>query len=201
MNITKCQLYDQITLVSKLRAVTLENSSVVTIYRNAEIQLVEINLNDLYPAQLYVLESELAKITAIRSAFLRKGIDILALNGYIKFWTDTDRNMPVDILPPMVEESLKSDGNKVFLICDGLHRLYLARKLGIKVKVVLIQNIPEEFPYYAYPNENKWDDVIEIDELPQGFVKKRYRVENHRKLFRDFNSAFDNVGRRRKSVK
>ncbi len=240
--IARYELYDETSLISRLREVTLESNPGVKIYGDAEIALVTVDPNDLYPAQLYVLREEIAKITVMRDAFLRmgihpypviplnpplekgdfhsfpplekgdlggfvpsrereeEGIDILALQGYVKFWLQNDETSPIDILPPIVEESEEPSGDKLALICDGLHRIYLARKLGCMVNVVFIRGVLKGYPYYAYPNMNGWDDVVELDKLPQGFVKKHYRVKEHRKLFRDFNSVFDSVGRRRKAI-
>lgn len=159
--------------------------------------MININPNDVYPAQYYVLRSELNKVSYIRSLILEKGIDIFSLDGYLKVWTDENDASVVDILPPVIEESMTRTGDKVPIVCDGLHRVYLARKLESKINLIYVKDIPEEYPYYAYPNKNGWDDVVEIDSLPHGYIKKDYRITSHRTLFRDFNSAFDNVGRRK----
>lgn len=196
MKIIRHRLYGRKTLFAGLRKVTLENSSVL-IYENANFDLVASDPDDLFPCQYYVLKGELEKIAFLRSLLLEKGIDILSLDGYLRFWTDEKATSVVDILPPIVEESTTRRGEKVPIICDGLHRVYLTRKLGLKVNIVLIVDLPQEYPYYAYPNKNRWNDIVEIDNLPEGFIKKDYRVKKHRNLFRDFNSAFFNVGRRR----
>jgi hypothetical protein len=36
--------------------------------------------------------------------------------------------------------------------------------------------------------------VEERDDLPPGYLKKWHRIENYHALYRNFNSAFSNVG-------
>jgi hypothetical protein len=38
----------------------------------------------------------------------------------------------------------------VLLINDGIHRVYCAWKLGKKINVVAVRDVPAEYPHYAY---------------------------------------------------
>ncbi|MBF0322245.1 MAG: hypothetical protein HQL62_04755, partial [Magnetococcales bacterium] len=75
---------------------------------------------------------------------------------------------------------------------------YAAMRLESLINVVMVHNVPGEFPYYAYALPNGWSDVQELTELPEGFVKKSYRdPENYKSLFRDFNEVFPGVQKQR----
>jgi hypothetical protein len=198
MKISRHKAFNQTVLFDKLKNVTLMNNPEVLIYKEARLSVESVSPAELFPAQYYVLETELEKIRAIKEGLLEKGVDIFRLTGYVKYWLETDPSTPIDILPPVVEASRNRDGEKVPLICDGMHRIYSAKKLGIPINVIYIQNIPEEkYPYYAWPNPDGWTQVVEIDGLTEDYRKKAYRWEPplHKQLFRDFNTAFDNVGR------
>jgi hypothetical protein len=64
--------------------------------------------------------------------------------------------------------------------------------------VVLVEDLPPQCPYYAYPipGAAPWDQVavIEGDKVPAGIIKKWHRTSDNKRLYRDFNSAFQNVG-------
>ena len=213
MKILRYEVFDKTVLFENLKRVTLMNNPKVVIYKDAHLSLLEgISPDEFYPAQYYVLEEELEKIKTIRESLKEFGIDIFGLKGYVKYWLEESPSTPIDILPPVVEESSNHDGKKIPLICDGMHRIYYARKIGLPINVVFIQNVPEEkYPYYAWPNtdlffsclsrkkykSDRWTQVVELNNLKESYRKKDYRWEppRHKELFRDFNTAFDNVGR------
>ncbi len=85
------------------------------------------------------------------------------------------------------------------LVNDGMHRVFAARKLGRKPKIIYVRNPPREYPYYAYPMLEGWGAVQEFDELPDVFQKKEYRdPTNYKSLFRMFNEVFPGVQEARK---
>ncbi len=177
-------------------------------YRNARLELLaKVSPDELAPAQRYVLRPTLAAIAELRVTMLLRGIDIFALRGGA--WVSLAKNLetdpgeapdePVPILPPIVEESHEADGRLVWLINDGIHRVYAARKAQCKINVVLVRDVPPEYPYYAYATPGGWSDVRELDELPDNFQKKDYRLpQNYKALFRDFESIFPGVQIQRK---
>jgi hypothetical protein len=99
------------------------------------------------------------------------------------------------LLPPVVE----TDARGNYIINDGIHRIQFAREMGCSLRCVLT-GIPD-WPYYALPNPNRWDDVKSISgELPEGFVKKHYRLADkalYKQLFRDFNAVWPGVQKER----
>lgn len=108
------------------------------------------------------------------------------LNDPVKQW--------VTVLPPIVEVSQEGDKSNVNIVNDGMHRCFLARVSRVIPDVVRISGVPKKWPYYAFPLVNGWNDVQVIDSLKGDTLKKFHRIKNYKTLYRDFNSAFTNVG-------
>ena len=121
----------------------------------------------------------------------------MALDGYVTLRTDRS-DEPIDLLPPVVEAIPEADGSVVNVINDGMHRLYAGRLAWRRPVVVLAEGLPERYTYYAYPipGDSPWDQVtiLEGGTVPAGLIKKWHRTADNKKLYRDFNSAFQNVG-------
>lgn len=202
------KIIDEVTLLDRLEQTRLKGCGQERIYRNAKLELLkQVSPDELAPAQRYVLRPTLAAIVELREVMLLRGIDIFALEGGAQVWIA--RNLgtlpeeapdpPVPILPPIVEESREADGRLVWLINDGIHRVYAARKAERKINIVLVRDVPTEYPYYAYATPGGWNDVLELDELPDNFQKKDYRFpQNYKALFRDFDSIFPGIQVQRK---
>ncbi len=180
-------------LLERLRKVRLLKNPDVLIYKDALITLEFISTSCLYPTQRYVLIQELEKVRNLQWALREHGYDMFCLNGYLEIWLKGQDN-PITLLPPVVEESIEKDGRVVALINDGMHRLYLARAQWVIPQVVFVRGVPKEYPYYAYPNPDQWENIDILDELPPGYIKKWHRIYNYHSLYRDFNSAFSAVG-------
>lgn len=161
-------------------------------YEDAEISIVETYAANFWPAQTYVLRPNIHHLMNLRDMLIScHGVDILALNGFLRLsYGDKKR----DILPPIAE---KQDGR--WIICDGMHRLYLAQLLNVKVSVLCIEGVDPDYPYYAYPNPGMWKDVQVVDSVPNSQNKKWHRMYNYKDFYRDFNTAFENVGDSRKT--
>ena len=180
-------------LVARLRRVTMLKRPEVRVYQDAEISLREIPTDGLFPAQRYVLVQELEKVRRLKWELAGKGYDLFRLDGYVKIWF-VGEDRPIDLLPPVVEESVERDGRVVNIINDGMHRLYLAYLEWVIPQVIFIRSLSSEFPYYAFPNPTQWHGIDWMSSLPEGYVKKWHRIPDYKTLYRDFNSAFDNVG-------
>lgn len=192
MKISKVQHFSPEELIKRLRKVTMLKRPDVYPYRDSFISLERISTNYLSTSQYYLLASELKKVRDLKWALQEQGMDIFNLNGYVKFWLE-GMNTPIDLLPPVVEESIEADGSVINIVADGLHRIYMARLEGIIPQVVFIRGIPKDLPYYAYPILEGWEKITMVEDLPEGFLKKWHRIENYESLYRDFNSAFDKV--------
>lgn len=180
-------------LVGRLRRVSLLKRPDVRVYERAAVSLEQIAVGCLYPAQRYVLVQELHKVRHLKWELDRFGYDLFRLDGYVKLWFVGEAH-PIDLLPPIVEESVERDGRVVNLINDGMHRLYLAFLEWVTPQVVFIRGVPREFPYYAFPNPSQWQGIDFMDSLPEGYIKKWHRIADYKTLYRNFNSAFDHVG-------
>ena len=197
ISIKKVEHFSREVLLEKLRAVTMLKAPDQFPYEHASITLQHVHTNNLYPAQRYVLMSELQKVRDLEWTLQDFGYSLFHLDGFLKLYLE-GQDEPIDLLPPVVELSQEADGTNLYLINDGMHRCYTARLQWTVPQVILVEGVSDEFPYYAFPNPSRWDDVTIIDKLEPGFVKKWHRIPNHHTLYRNFNSAFENVGGPRK---
>ncbi|MCL6612680.1 MAG: hypothetical protein K6T66_14185 [Peptococcaceae bacterium] len=193
MNIVKIERHGPEELLGRMRRVSMLTHPDVLIYNEAFISLEKIRTEFLSPPQSYILTSELQKVRRLRWALQEFGVELFCLDGYVTVWLE-DYDEPVDVLPPVVEESVEEDGSVHFIICDGMHRVSLARMEWVIPQVVFIRGIPRDKPYYAYPVPGGWKEVVTRDDLPEGFIKKWHRIREYKTLYRNFNSAFNNVG-------
>lgn len=194
MHITRIESFGRDELFAALRRVTLHERPLSLPYARADLTLLEAySPDDLVPAQRYVKRGELTKISRLAAALGEHGVDLFALHGYVRFWTVDGPAEGMDLLPPVVECSREPAGPCVKLINDGMHRVYSARAGRRPITVVYAAGVPDETPYYAYPNADGWESVEEIEEISEQYAKKHYRLEPHRSLYRDFNTAFRNA--------
>lgn len=194
MHVTRVESFGVDELFAALRRVTLHERPLSLPYARADLTLLEAcSPDDLVPAQRYVKKSELTKIARLAAALRDHGVDPFALRGYVRFWTTDGPPEGMDILPPVVECSREPAGPCVKLINDGMHRVYSARAAGRGITVVYVAGVPDDTPYYAFPNPRGWQGVEEIEEISEQYAKKHYRMEPHRSLYRDFNTAFRNA--------
>lgn len=193
MKIIKTEQHPADELLQKMRQVTLLNQPDAFIYREACVSLEMISVNEVSPAQYYILSPELEKIRHLKTELLNHGMNLYKLDGYITLWLEETAD-PIDLLPAVVEESIEANGKIVNIINDGMHRLFMARLEWVIPQVVFIRGIPKHLPYYAYPIPDGWNTVKVVDDLPPELIKKWHRIENYKNLYRDFNSAFCNVG-------
>ena len=187
-------------LLAALRDTRLVGFDGARPYAEATLELVPaVVTGDLAPAQRYVLKGGVAKILELREALLAHGVDVFALDGGVHVRTSEAPDEVVPVIPPIVEESHEPDGRTVLIINDGIHRVFAARSLGLPITTVIARGVPAEYPYYALALADGWADVVELDELPDNFLKKAYRNPgNYTSLFRDFNEQFPGVQKVRK---
>lgn len=203
MIITRFELITQEELLSNIRSTKLKGYNQFPIYAESRITLETVNADSLIPAQRYVLDENIRRIHSLREYFCARGIDIFKLGGGIRFWYRDDEEQlergPVPLIPPVIEESEEDRGNTVLLINDGMHRIYAAREVGEDIAVIVVRNVSRDYPYYAYPLSEGWQEVQRIPEIPDGFVKKTYRdPANYKSLFRNFNEILPGVQEERK---
>ena len=202
-------------LFAKLQQVTLRGGNAQP-YLNARIDLVTLDPNILAPTQRYVITDELKKIEQLRWEILKEhNRDILGLDGYVKCHYPATKEQrqsyevggepysvefgiraetTIDIIPPVVEEWFSEQGKLHLIIADGQHRCFLARQMQRPITVVYVRGIHWGYPYYAYPLPRGWEDVEIRDDIPTDYIKKFHSVQEHKKLFRNYNSKFENIG-------
>jgi hypothetical protein len=199
VEVLEVELFGREELLGALRETRLRGFDGARAYADATLELVESDPADLAPAQRYVLREGVEKILGLRAALLDRGIDVFALDGGLWLRTGDSPEERIPVIPPVVEESREPDGRTVWLVNDGIHRVFAARSLGLSINTVRIAGVPPEYPYYALALPNGWAEVTELDELPDGFQKKAYRQpDNYKALFREFNAVFPGVQKERK---
>ncbi|GAB1690725.1 hypothetical protein [Krasilnikovia sp. M28-CT-15] len=193
MQIKSLESFGPDYLLKALATTRLQGFDGIRPYADARISLEVMDTELLAPAQRYVLRPTISKITELRAALMARGQDIFALNGGVFVQTNEQEDR-IPVIPPIIEESLEPDGRTVLIINDGIHRVFAARCAGLPISVVVIRGVPAELPYYAFALRNGWADVQQLDELPESFQKKEYRIPGqYRSLFRDFNAIFPGV--------
>ena len=66
--------------------------------------------------------------------------------------------------------------------------------MQMPIRAALVRGINKNYPYYAFPLPEKWNNVEMIDVIPKDYVKKFHVAKDHKFLYRNFNSVFSNVG-------
>jgi hypothetical protein len=200
--ITRFEMIPESELLARLKKTRLQGFGRPLVYESAELSIVEsVDPRALAPAQRFVLTPGVETVEKLAAEFRQRGVDVFTLRGGLVFWTDDGDDEAIPFIPPVIEESLELDGRTVWLINDGIHRVYTAMKLGCSLNIVLAKNVPSEYPYYAYALPNGWSDVTEFEELPDSFQKKTYRdPTGYKALFRDFNEVLPGVQKQRKQT-
>ncbi len=193
MKIRHIEAFNEEELLRRIKQVTLMKQPEEKIYQHATVSLEKMRVEEIAPAQNYVLKAELQKVRDLKWAIAEQGYNLFELNGFLRISLEGETE-PFDLLPPVVEESFEADGRMVSILNDGMHRITLARMEWQIPQVVYVRGVPKEKPYYAFPLHQGWDDVKMVDDLPAGYVKKWHRIPAYKTLYRDFNSAFRNVG-------
>lgn len=193
MDIEHIERHSVEELLANMRKVGMLTNPSLRVYENSTIELATMHTDEIAPAQRYVLVQEIMKVRELRWALAEHGVNLFKLDGYVtirlKGYDD-----PIDVLPPVIEESVEADGSIVKILNDGMHRVYLARMEWSPIQVVYVRDVPREYPYYAFPLVNGWNDVEIVQDLPEGYIKKWHRIKNYKTLYRDFNTGFQNVG-------
>ncbi|MEK7483932.1 MAG: hypothetical protein AABZ60_06345 [Planctomycetota bacterium] len=188
--IQKIVHYSTEELMQRIRKVTMLQDASVCVYEKASIEIKPLHPSQMAPPQRYVQVKQIKLLQELHFALQEKGFNLFALNGYLHLWFEGQSD-PVGIIPPVLEHSIEQDGSSHWIICDGMHRCFLARAFFILPQVVLISNIP--YPYYAYPNPGGWADVELLYEETQGVLKKFHRIRANKKLYRNFVPQFGNL--------
>lgn len=200
LRVLSVERLDLAELLARLRETRLRGFGGAQPYADASLVLAPASDPAmLAPAQRYVLKAGVARILELRRALLGHGVDLFALDGGVFVRTSESPEETVPVIPPIIECSREPDGREVLLINDGLHRVFAARSLGLAITTVLVRGVSPEYPYYACALERGWSEVAELEELPDAYEKKTYRLPgNYKALFRDFNAVFPGVQQERK---
>ena len=205
MKILNFKKHSKEELIKRLRKVTLLYSSKtknpIYVYKNAEIKLTNLPVSTLMPENFYQIDRVLLKLRNLQKVLAEHSLDIFNLNGYVTYVTNESEN-PYTLLPVIIEYQLEKDGSINPIILDGLHRISIARSQKLDtVRVVKVAKVSSKYPVFGYANPNGWQDVKLVQTAPDKKDKRlwRFPLEEVYKYYRDFNSAFENVGKPRAS--
>jgi hypothetical protein len=160
-------------LVAMLRAVTLLGDETLRPYADATITPRKVHIDDLRPTAYYALKTQIEWHHQLASALQRRyALSLFDLTTAI----DCEHQAtPFRIAPPLVETYHEPTENKtVSAIVDGLHRVLLARQLGIdSLWVIDLRDIPPHYPLVPLPLA--WGDVTLCDAVPPTHAKRKFR--------------------------
>ncbi|MBI2027996.1 MAG: hypothetical protein HYT07_00160 [Candidatus Levybacteria bacterium] len=203
MEITKYKKYSKDELISRLRKVTLLSNSKtknhIYVYKDAKIEIGLLSVPSIMPSQFYYLEDPLVKVGNIQKALKKANFDLFKLDGFIEYRTN-ESDTTYDLMPIVIEYQSEKDGSINPIIVDGIHRVILARNQNLKkIQVVKISNVHKDYPYPGYVNPKGWRQVKPMLVAPEPKYKRpwRFPIDVAYNYYRDFNSAFENVGKPR----
>ncbi len=179
-------------LSQKIKNVNLLNDSIngLNPYRQSSIVLQKVKIDDLFPCVKYVLNQNLDIQRKLREQFLAQGVDTLNMSydqAFIRYrWGDVESILT----PPLVEVS--EDDGFIPIITDGLHRVTIAKMLGMEeMTVVLVRDTA--VPLAVLPVS--WDQVKPVDTVPSTKGKRDMRFEPSEDMFRWFGLNERNIQR------
>jgi hypothetical protein len=204
MDIVNLTRHSPEELAERLRQVPLLKQPDILIYAEALISLEQIHTDNLAPTQNYVWLAEFRKVQELRWSLAEHGVDLFRLDGFVSYTVrgKDGAEEHYHVYPPVVEESFEADGSVALLINDGMHRLYLARLERMVPQVIYVRGVPKKYPYYAFPRPGGWQgiDLLADNPDPKTYLKKCHRRRENKRLYRDFQSVFANVGRSRSQL-
>lgn len=184
-------------LKQKLKQVTMMKDEKARPYENSTIVMRDFDSRTLSPPQRYVLAKQVLVLRELEWKLNEHGESLLNIDGYLDVtFVRQGEEFVVGVLPPIIEEQeFEIVPHRQDVICDGMHRCYLALTMRRKIKCVHISDIPLEFPYYAYPVEGGWNNLELLHGRPKGefYIKKWHRTPDNKKLYRNFVPQFGNL--------
>ncbi len=126
-------------------------------YSESEIHIAQLAIKDIRPCAFYVLKDRLGMLEGLNQFLVSGGFDMhgLGLEENICGLQILDGPHFYTLIPPIVEYH-----RGVYMLIDGRHRIYGARKSGKeKVSCLVISTKKNFYPLPFLPNPNSWDDI------------------------------------------
>ena len=95
MKILNIEHFSEHDLIKRLRGLTMLTDTNTKPYEKAFISLENIAIDELFPAQRYVMKKELDKVRDLKWALEDKGYDLFNLNGFVRLTLDGEEE-PVE---------------------------------------------------------------------------------------------------------
>lgn len=173
-------------VVETLRGVVLLGDETLRPYKNATIAPRKMEIDKLRPTAYYALKGQMRWHHTVVSALQeRYALSLFDLSTTIECELDGTR---FRMAPPLVETYHEPTENRqVTAIVDGLHRVLLARQLGLQsMWVIDVSDIPPEYPLVPLPLD--WEDVELCDTVPPTHAKRQFRFPELSDFPRDIGS-------------
>ena len=158
------------------------------VYANAKISLERVNPIEAHPTAKYVLKGNLKEQMRIKKELEKRGINTLSLNDIVQYGEDVTS-------PPVLER----EGDRLAIV-DGIHRMFVAKQLGVAVNAIVIEGSDPSRP--SIGQTVSWSDVKVRGERPTDPKQCRDlkpgisdNSEDLKKHYRDF-SGLGSRGRR-----
>jgi hypothetical protein len=164
-----------------VRHIPLRGNSQAFPYRDAEIDIFDIEPRGFDIGQTFVLERKILDIMQnlegkLFSNFCTTGIS--SMPPVQLYGLDSEGRKAIAFyIPPIVEI------HKVPVLIDGIHRSYLCKAAGTTVHAVHISNVSEQLPFDSV----FWEDCVLVKEKPE-------REKRYRNLKMDYFRALNAVG-------
>lgn len=182
---------------------TAQDSTPIHVYKNAHIIFKKFKAEEVNPPTFYLIKRNLDFQRQLRQYMLKiYHIDTLNLDSALEIRNKTNDETwlltppIIEITPRLIQFVPQEEGEITYktqiklhipLICDGAHRVAIAKESNIEFTAISISNVNEKYLFYAHPNH--WDRVKIVDEIPKTKVEKKlYRFEDCYALYRDFDT-------------
>jgi len=173
------------SLGERLRSCHLLYDRSIHPYRHARIRSQVVNLDDLSPLALYVVESRLREVLELHDVLMSEYcVGLWDLPGLLEY----SYNSPQEQLlaPPVVErytETALPGHPLVNGLMDGLHRCWQASRLGLTgVRGIVVTGVP----YPPLPLPTSWDDVQCVEAPPEKGKRRKLRYRRIQDYAADF---------------
>lgn len=158
------------SLIDSVSQVTILGDREFKIYEGAVISIESIPINLIQPSACYLLKSGVDQQENFHDFLKAKhSFEIFNLETGLIYSQDGKDHF---ISPPVVEHYTEENGEEVYVLIDGIHRVFVAKKLGHEtLNVILVRGA--KLPPASMPVP--WGKVKTMDVPPPTDEKKVFR--------------------------
>lgn len=163
-------------LIERLRRTPLKDKAIKDFfpYLSSTFTFESVLLEELSPCALYVLRPQLTSIRNLSEFLLTMGIDIFNLSPEAALIEYTSgESLRYSLFPPVIEVS--SDDGNMKVIVDGIHRILIAKELGLSsVNALIVEHSAVPLPVLPV----SWEEVRLCEAVPPLAQKRKFRFSS-----------------------